>query len=246
MNFISSAQRKRSDFFDRAVGSLETLLSRPDVRSALGNRAVQTHTTILEQLALPNIRSGVMSLGRRALREDKIALLPIDPETMRVDVSLQTAATMTRQQRDAICNTLGLTDAKNLRSQLPKKGSVDFTIARTSLMKTVAYSPDIVSKAPDPQRVILRPHILARQLDGPMRDDPHYIGLTLLHEQRHVQQFFDQSPNVRDETEAYGEEMKVFYALPEYAPHDTHPLNPIRNFAWYLRLNTDITGCVEQ
>ena len=72
IHFLPGDQRRRHKFIDRTIDNYSEVLDRSEENSQsyLSESFIADHRTIIESLAVPNLRHGVLSMGKTAVRSE--------------------------------------------------------------------------------------------------------------------------------------------------------------------------------
>lgn len=171
IHFLPGDQRRRHKFIDRTIDNYSDILTRSEMNpiSRLLPSTISDHRAIMESLAVPNLRHGVLYMGKEALQSE--IYLPVyalhQGESVVFDVESSTQHPMQREEtdrffedRNAYIGSVGSSIRKFFADKNkfgPAPGALAFVENRTLISK----QPDT-----DPITICGRPHTFFHMEDS--------------------------------------------------------------------------------
>ncbi len=203
MQYIPAVNFKRSRAFDTCVGQLEQDLNTKGVRDALGEQATREFLDITRRLEPASVKNSVVSIGRRAIRDGKVALAFLsDDEAHAFHIAPNLLTSMLPEQKEHY-NKLPIypadkiieTALSRVAAELVRRAPLKSLDCGGELFHTLdgAYGATGANHSSlrnfrEEYSVAFRPTIVMRLPNSGSRNLQRYNADTLLHEERHVLQ----------------------------------------------------------
>ncbi len=204
MSYVSGLNRQRAHVFETTVTELQQDLQLPAVRQRLGIAATDELSAITSRLELAQVKNGVISLGRRAITDGKVAVAMLSPDETKTHHIAPTLRWSMLPEQRAHFNMLALPLQERLVFSPRMRQLRDAALLRLGpherldcgnvLFDSLCPSDEAITlhrglyayQSPNTlYQVLFRPSIVMRL---PTNKYPKLSAYTLLHESRHVLQ----------------------------------------------------------